>query len=44
MSYGCSKEFGNPSGHAHSSAMLPIILILDLFHGIDEIKEFENNS
>ena len=30
---GCSKEFGNPSGHSYSSSMVFIMLYLDLFHG-----------
>lgn len=29
----CSKEFGNPSGHSSASAMISIVLILDIFHG-----------
>lgn len=30
--YHCSKEFGNPSGHSHSSALIASMLFLDLCH------------
>ena len=29
----CSKEFGNPSGHAMASSIFSIVLFLDIFHG-----------
>jgi membrane-associated phospholipid phosphatase len=29
----CSKEYGNPSGHASASTLFSLFLILDTFHG-----------
>jgi len=33
-SYSCSKGFGSPSGHSSSAWSFPIILFLDIFHGM----------
>jgi membrane-associated phospholipid phosphatase len=41
-SYGCAKGFGSPSGHSSSAWSFPIILFLDIFHGMP-IKEKKNN-
>jgi len=37
----CSKEFGNPSGHSYSAAMVFIVLYLDLIHG-ERVTKAEN--
>jgi len=37
-SYTCAKGFGSPSGHSSSAWSFPIILFLDIFHGMP-IKE-----
>ena len=37
-SYACAKGFGSPSGHSSSAWSFPIILFLDIFHGMP-IKE-----
>jgi membrane-associated phospholipid phosphatase len=40
----CSKEFGNPSGHASASALFSLFLILDLFHGSPLRSDQHRNS
>ena len=29
----CVKSFGDPSGHSSASAMVSLMLFLDIFHG-----------
>lgn len=38
--WSCSREFGNPSGHAQASAMVALGVFLDYFHG----KQIDSNA